>query len=236
MESPAGMNDERQGGEGKEMSSIKKYKRKDGSMLVCHVFRGKEVEAGKVQELNGTWYLLLKDFNKPKIYHNAGEYSSYEEASEKVIDNRALQVAHGQWLERQGEFGFLAMQYGDEDLEAFAANHIKPVVTDTLYFALKDMRDISQAGVIDNLLRDALRKAKFVVADLTHGNNGAYWEAGFAEALGKPVVYTCERKRFDEVRTHFDTNHCTTVFWSSDDPEKFREEFADTIRRSLGLV
>ena len=128
------------------------------------------------------------------------------------------------------------MQYGDEDLEAFAANHIKPVVTDTLYFALKDMRDISQAGVIDDLLRDALRKAKFVVADLTHGNNGAYWEAGFAEALDKPVVYICERERFNEVKTHFDTNHCTTVFWSSNDPEKFREEFADTLRRSLGLV
>ena len=30
----------------------------------------------------------------------------------------------------------------------------------------------------------------------THGDPGAYWEAGFAEGLGKPVIYTCEKDDF----------------------------------------
>ncbi len=59
-----------------------------------------------------------------------------------------------------------------------------------------------------------IRRSKFVVADLTEGNHGAYWEAGLAEGLSKPVIYTCERGYFDSNRTHFDTNHRQTVVWS----------------------
>ena len=219
------------------MSGIKLHNQQDGSILVCYGLRGKEAEAGKVrfEKYNGMWHFWLLDLDSG-INHNAGMYDSYDEAYEKVLGNNALQIAHGKWLERQKEFGFLAMQYNDEELEAFSVNHMKPAVRETLHFNLKDMRDISQAGVIDNLLRNTLREAKFVVADLTHGNNGAYWEAGFAEALGKPTIYTCEKKRFKELKTHFDTNHCTTILWSSDEPQKFRKEFANTIRRSLGLV
>jgi nucleoside 2-deoxyribosyltransferase len=44
---------------------------------------------------------------------------------------------------------------------------------------------------IDDQMRVALRTSRFVVADLTRGNRGAYWEAGFAEGLGRPVIYTC---------------------------------------------
>ena len=39
-----------------------------------------------------------------------------------------------------------------------------------------------------------VRDAAFVISDLTHDNSGAYWEAGYAEGLGKPVIYICEEK------------------------------------------
>jgi nucleoside 2-deoxyribosyltransferase len=38
---------------------------------------------------------------------------------------------------------------------------------------------------------------------------GAYWEAGLAEGLGKPVIYICR----DGIETHFDTDHRQTVRW-----------------------
>jgi nucleoside 2-deoxyribosyltransferase len=97
------------------------------------------------------------------------------------------------------------------------------------------MRDVKEAGVIDNLLRVRIRDAAFVLADLTHANNGAYWEAGFAEGLGKPVIYLCEKGRFDETKPHFDTNHCTTVTWSAADPDAFRVDIVATLRNSLKL-
>ena len=86
------------------------------------------------------------------------------------------------------------------------------------------MRDVSQAGIIDNIMRTQIRDAAFIIIDLTHDNAGAYWEAGYAEGLGKPVVYICERKKFETATTHFDTNHCTTVPWSIEDPENFKKE------------
>ena len=59
------------------------------------------------------------------------------------------------------------------------------------------------------------------------------WEAGYMEGLGKPVIYISEKTKFDKAKTHFDTNHCTTVPWSRTNDAGFRELFIETLRRSL---
>lgn len=134
-----------------------------------------------------------------------------------------------------GNYGFIAMQFNDPNLEAFVQEVVKPTVKENTGYDLVDMRDVSQAGVIDNIMRVQIRDAAFVIAELSHDNLGAYWEAGYAEGLGKPVIYICEQKKFDEKGTHFDTNHCTTVFWNRDNDEDFKKELIATIRRSLDL-
>jgi nucleoside 2-deoxyribosyltransferase len=133
-----------------------------------------------------------------------------------------------------GNYGFIALKFGDDVLDPFVADVIKPAVAG-LGFELVDMRDAAEAGIIDNVMRARIRDAAFVLVDLTHSNEGAYWEAGYAEGLGKPVLYLCNKQVFDQKGTHFDTNHCTTVKWNADDPEPFVEELKATLRRSLGL-
>ena len=135
-----------------------------------------------------------------------------------------------------GNYGFLAMQFGDAELDAFVQEVLKPAVKEGTGYELVNLDDRSRAGVIDDIMRVQIRDAKFVIVDLTHDNNGAYWEAGYAEGLGKPVIYICEKKKFDEKKTHFDTNHCTTVPWSRDDDEGFHQKMIATLRRSLGEV
>ena len=134
-----------------------------------------------------------------------------------------------------GNYGFIAMQFGDTELDTFVRDVVKPTVKEDIGYDLVDMRDVSQAGVIDNIMRVQIRDAAFVIAELSHDNLGAYWEAGYAEGLGKPVIYVCEQKKFNEKSTHFDTNHCTTVFWDRDNDENFKKELIATIRRSLDL-
>lgn len=134
-----------------------------------------------------------------------------------------------------GRYGFIAMKFGDAVLDAFVEATVKPAVRDGISYDLVDLRDVSRAGVIDNILREQIRDAAFVLVDLTHDNSGAYWEAGYAEGLGKPVVYLCERAKFDKAKTHFDTNHCTTVLWSADKPDALRTALVATLRRSLNL-
>jgi nucleoside 2-deoxyribosyltransferase len=133
-----------------------------------------------------------------------------------------------------GAYGFIALKFDDQVLDPFLREVIKPAVR-KMGYDLADMRDTAEAGVIDNLLRVRIRDAAFVLVDLTHENPGAYWEAGYAEGLGKPVLYLCERAKFEAAKTHFDTNHSTTVCWAPDEAAKFEADLVATLRRSLNL-
>jgi nucleoside 2-deoxyribosyltransferase len=82
-------------------------------------------------------------------------------------------------------------------------------------------------------MRTALRRSRFVFADLTHGNKGAYWEAGFAEGLGRPVIYTCREKEWSKDKTHFDTNHLNTIIWDPNNLEKAARNLTAMIRATL---
>lgn len=175
------------------------------------------------------------------------------ELKERVLVKVATQVLSGDSLgvnltlagweryeaEKRGQFsgnyGFIAMQFGDTALDPFVQDIVKPAVKEDIGYDLVDMRDVARAGVIDNIMRTQIRDAAFVIADLTHDNPGAYWEAGYAEGLGKPVIYICEKEKFETIRTHFDTNHCTTVPWNRDDDAGFRQALIATLRRSLDL-
>ena len=132
-----------------------------------------------------------------------------------------------------GNYGFLAMQFDESEHEAFVREILKPAVKKGIGYDLHDQRDKSKAGIIDNILRVNIRDAQFVIVDLTYDNRGAYWEAGYAEGLGKPVVYICEKEKFEAASTHFDTNHLTTVLWSYGNEEEFSQELVATLRRSL---
>lgn len=134
-----------------------------------------------------------------------------------------------------GNYGFVALRFGNVQLDGLLKNTVKPAIRTSIGYELVDMRDVATAGVIDNIMRAQIRDAAFVLADLTDDNPGAYWEAGFAEGLGKPVIYLCEAAKFAEAKTHFDTNHCTTVIWSIGAADHFAAELIATLRRSLNL-
>lgn len=131
-----------------------------------------------------------------------------------------------------GTKAFMAMQYGDATLTRIVDEHLRPAVAET-GFRLTRLDDEPKAGPIDNRLRVEIQSARFLIADLTHGNKGAYWEAGYAEGLGKPVIYTCEESIWKEKKTHFDTNHSQTVVWNVGDLKTAIDQLKATIRVSI---
>ena len=126
----------------------------------------------------------------------------------------------------------MAMEFGHDDLNAVVQDCFKPAV-EHAGFALRTINEGQGAGLIDDQLRVALRTSRFVVADITHRNNGAYWEAGFAEGLGRPVIYTCRDAEWEERASHFDTNHLVTVIWKPDNLVKAASDLTATIRATL---
>ena len=57
-----------------------------------------------------------------------------------------------------------------------------------------------------------IREARFVVAELTGHNNGAYFEAGYALGFGKEVIQICEKSKFG-TDGHFDVKQVNTILW-----------------------
>lgn len=127
---------------------------------------------------------------------------------------------------------FMAMPFRNEALDKVYKECFKPAVAKT-GFELRRVDENAPAGLIDNRIRVEIRKAQFLIAELTNDNSGAYWEAGFAEGLGRPVIYTCEKTFFEKNETHFDTNHCHTIVWSFDDLGQASEALKATIRATL---
>lgn len=127
---------------------------------------------------------------------------------------------------------FMAMKYGDSILDHVLESVFKPCIKQT-GFDLVRLDDEPRAGLIDDRLRVEIQASNFLIADLTHDNLGAYWEAGYAEGLGKPVIYTCEKEKFDRDKTHFDTNHHLTIVWDRNAPEEAGERLKATVRATL---
>ncbi len=129
---------------------------------------------------------------------------------------------------------FMAMEYGDPKLDGIVENIFKPAVKKT-GFELFLLYYKPKAGLLDDQLRVEIQTSRFLIADLSHNNSGSYWEAGYAEGLGKPVIYTCDQKVFDnpETKPHFDTNHHLTIKWDETKPEEAAEKLKATIRATL---
>lgn len=113
---------------------------------------------------------------------------------------------------------FMAMEYGDAELQTVFSDHLMPAVAAT-GFSLRKANDPHQpAGSIDDTMRVDIRTSRFVICDLSHGNRGAYWEAGFAEGIGRPVIYLCKAEVLTNeqhrAHPHFDTRQQLIVPWN----------------------
>jgi hypothetical protein len=127
---------------------------------------------------------------------------------------------------------FMAMKFGDATLNKMLDQCFRPAVKRT-GFELRILTDQQRAGLIDDQIRSGLLAARFVIADLTHGNSGAYWEAGFAEGRGIPVIYTCEVSAWTTSKPHFDTNHLATIIWDASKPKEAEDALTSMVRATL---
>jgi hypothetical protein len=144
-------------------------------------------------------------------------WERYQELKKRDVDSR---------------MAFMAMKFGDPLLNKAVDECFRPAV-DRAGFRLRLLTDDQGAGLIDDQLRSAMLASRFIIADLSHGNQGAYWEAGFGEGLGLPVIYTCEASKWTESKTHFDTNHLVTIIWNPADLQKAQNQMTATIRATL---
>lgn len=138
-------------------------------------------------------------------------------------------------VNKKSSQAFMAMKFDDKQ-QKFIKEILAPSIK-KLGFDLKLLPEIaSKESLIDNKLRVAIKQSRFLICDLTHGNQGAYWEAGYAEGLGLPVIYICEQKTLDDkTNIHFDVNHQEIYTWKEDDKESI-ESFLDRVNDKIYLI
>ncbi len=126
----------------------------------------------------------------------------------------------------QSQYAFLARKFENAELNDVVDRCLRPAVAATGY----ELRTVTQkAGLIDAIIEHEIRSCRFLIADLSDKNAGAYWEAGFAEGLGKPVFYVCKK----DVETHFDTEHRHTVRWNTANLGEAEAQLKALIRNTL---
>jgi hypothetical protein len=130
-------------------------------------------------------------------------------------------------------YAFFARQFQNDELDEVVEKCLRPAVEQTGF----ELRTVPpRAGLIDAIIEDEIRRCKFLLADLSDRNPGAYWEAGFAHGLGKPVIYVCRQRLVDgesKIETHFDTNHRQTVPWDLLDIGGTTRQLTAVIRNTL---
>ncbi len=173
-----------------------------------------------------------------KSAHDIGwiQGGSYSDADDSYgLSEGSLTIGGWKWYNEIGRhknstIAVMAMPYGKEPLTSIVDDYFRPAVKQT-GFDLVRLDDQPKAGIIDNRLRVEIRRSRFLMSDITHDNHGAIWEAGFAEGLGRPVIYTCEAGKLKG--KHFDIRNCQMVPWEEKKPEDAADMLKATIRNTL---
>ena len=121
---------------------------------------------------------------------------------------------------------FVAIWFSDE-MEQVYTDAIEPAVIEAGY----NPQRVGQGQTTDRIDDEAeakIRKARLVIADFSHGEDGVrgsvYYEAGFARALGKPVIFTAKKGS----QIHFNVDHFLRLEWV--DAEDLRTRLTQRIR------
>jgi hypothetical protein len=110
---------------------------------------------------------------------------------------------------------FVAMWFNELTSDAYA-NGIEPALIGTGYKAIRiDKKEYNNK--IDDEIIAEIRRSRFLIADFTceskNVRGGVYYEAGFAQGLGIPVIWTCRETSLDDL--HFDTRQYSHIVWKT---------------------
>ncbi len=144
---------------------------------------------------------------------------------------------------------FVAMWFDASMNDPYLAG-IEPAIKEVGYKPVR-IDNVEHNNKIDDEIIAEIRRSKFIVADFTCGvkqlvslgsdgktktemvaipRGGVYYEAGFAQGLGIPVIWTCRQDQIEKV--HFDTRQFNHITWTT--PEELKEKLVKRIGAVIG--
>jgi|HubBroStandDraft_4_1064222.scaffolds.fasta_scaffold148497_2 nucleoside 2-deoxyribosyltransferase len=124
---------------------------------------------------------------------------------------------------------FVAMWF-DDSMDDVFLHGIKPAAADAGYEAYR-VKDDKHGERIDAKIIAEIRACRFVIADVTGTRSAVYYEAGFADGLGKPVIWMCRKDNEKDMSANFDTRQLRHIVWT--DADDLGKQLMDTIRARI---
>lgn len=113
----------------------------------------------------------------------------------------------------ESQQGFVAMWFSNEIYKYFREG-IKPAIEKAGYKAQRIDEKEHLNDIRDEIIAE-IRRSRFLVADVTGQSSGVYFEAGFAQGLGLPVIWTVREDQIGQV--HFDTRQYNHLLYKTCD-------------------
>lgn len=112
---------------------------------------------------------------------------------------------------------FVASAFGRQDVDQLYDTELKRACAscglEPYRVDLSEPDDTISAAIMDNIA-----SARAMIADLTYARPSVYFEVGYAQALGLPVVLTCRadhyRGKAADQQVHFDLAQFKISFWT----------------------
>ena len=132
---------------------------------------------------------------------------------------------------------FVAMAFGKDDVNYIYKEYIKPTVLQFNMVPRQMEELLHNTRISDQKIISEIRNADILIADLTYARPSVYWEAGFAEGLEIPVIYTVridhfrdkEDDLFGNLKVHFDLQNAPIIPWDGKNNKKFQNELKKRI-------
>jgi hypothetical protein len=153
----------------------------------------------------------------------------------KGIDICQITPEGYQWLDgvsaKNSKQVFVAMWFNEEMDLPFVNGIAKGIEqADGGHTAFK-INDKDHNNKIDDEIVAEIKRSKFLVADFTGHRGGVYYEAGLAQGLRLPVIWTCRKDDIEKL--HFDIRQYNCITWEADKLDAFAKAVKDRINATI---
>jgi len=106
---------------------------------------------------------------------------------------------------------FVIMKFNDDTLDSAYEGVIKPIVKKYKFKPIR-IDEIQDSGKITDQIIEEISKSQIVIADLSGETPNCYYEAGFAHAIGKEMIFTIRK----DTPIHFDLSAYRFIEWDTE--------------------
>jgi hypothetical protein len=146
------------------------------------------------------------------------EFLKKHEATAEFIEEMQVLAASGpsrsliqRALEKPENMIFVVMKFGDQVVDSAFEGVIKPLGEEFGYRVVR-VDELQDSGNISQQILEHISRSRLVIADLTGERPNCYYEAGFAHALGKEMIFSINSKS----PIHFDLAAYRFITWATE--------------------